>query len=99
MPDPTLARLRGRLPQGFERWVVALSPGERRGSAAAEWSGAIIAVEAGVVEVGCVIGASRTFKAGSLIALSCLPLAWLGNPGESETRLVCVRRSAVASSR
>ena len=95
--DATLARLRGPLPEGFERWVVVLSPGERRASGAAEWSGALVVIEAGEVEVGCVIGASRTFVAGSLLALSCLPIAWLANGGAEEARLVALRRSRVAS--
>jgi hypothetical protein len=95
--DATLARLRGPLPEGFERWVVALAPGETRPSGAAEWSGALALVEAGEIEVGCVIGATRTFSSGSLLALSCLPLAWLRNMGSGEARIVVVRRSRIGS--
>ncbi len=97
--DRTLARLRGPLPAGLERSELVLAPGVRRTSVAAEWSGVLILVDAGEVEVGCVIGASRIFGAGSILALSCLPLAWLANPGAEELRLVAVRRSRVASDR
>src|SRR5688500_17739056 len=103
MPQPadakTLARLHGPLPEGFERWVVTLAPGERRPSGAAEWTGALVMIDAGEVEVACVFGASQSFGVGSLLALSCLPLAALANQGTDEARLVAVRRSRVGSGR
>ena len=101
--DPRLDRIRtrvtGPLPRGFERRTVSLAPGELRASGAAEWSGALIVVDAGTVEVGCFAGASATFVAGDVLALSCLPLRWLRNPGADEALIVAIRRSTVASER
>lgn len=91
------ARVTGPLPQGFERWTMSLGPGERRPSGAAEWSGALIVVDAGTIEVGCFAGASATFVAGDVLALSCLPLRWLRNAGAEEARIIAIRRSQVAS--
>jgi hypothetical protein len=68
-----------------------------RVSGAAEWSGALIVVDAGTVEVGCFAGATARFGAGDVLALSCLPLRWLRNPGSDEARIVAVRRSAIGS--
>jgi hypothetical protein len=90
---------RGPLPDGFERWSVALAPGEARASRAAQWSGALIVVDAGHVEVGCFAGSRATFVAGDVLALSCLPLRWLRNAGPDEARIVAIRRSKVASNR
>ena len=95
--ERVLARVAGPLPSGFERWTVSLGPGERRASGAAEWSGALIVVDAGTIEVGCFAGASATFVAGDVLALSCLPLRWLRNAGSDEARIVAIRRSKVAS--
>jgi hypothetical protein len=91
------ARVTGPLPDGFERWIVSLSPGQVRVSSAAEWSGALIVVDAGTVEVGCFAGATTTFATGDVLALSCLPLRWLRNPGLDDARIVAVRRSTIAS--
>jgi hypothetical protein len=76
---------------------LSLSPGEVRPSEAAEWSGALIVVDAGTVEVGCFAGARATFVAGDVLALSCLPLRWLRNPAADEARIVAIHRSPVAS--
>lgn len=93
------ARVTGPLPDRFERWSVSLDPGQVRASAAAEWSGALVVVDAGTIEVGCFGGGTATFAAGDVLALSCLPLRWLRNPGTEVARIVAVRRSAVASDR
>ena len=97
--DRVRARVCGPLPRGFERWTVTLSPGEVRASGAAEWSGALIVVDAGTIEVGCFAGARATFVAGDLLALACLPLRWLRNPSADEARIVAIRRSTVGSDR
>jgi hypothetical protein len=95
--DRIRARVTGPLPPGFERWTVSLGPGEVRASGAAEWSGAMIVVDVGMVEVGCFAGATATFVAGDVLALSCLPLRWLRNPAADEARIVAIRRSTVGS--
>ena len=97
--DRVRALLRGPVAAGFEQWRLTLAPGETRPSGAAEWSGALVMVEEGAVEVGCIAGARQTFVADDILALSCLPLRWLRNPGTEVTRLVAVRRSALGSDR
>jgi hypothetical protein len=87
------------MPEGFERWGVTLGAGETRASDATEWSGALVMVDRGSVEVGCIAGATSTFVAGDVLALSCLPLRWLRNSGSDEARLVAVRRSRLRSKR
>jgi hypothetical protein len=76
-----------------------LGPGEIRASGPAEWSGALVVVDTGAIEVGCFAGASATFVAGDILALSCLPVRWLRNAGLDEARIIAVRRSTVASDR
>jgi hypothetical protein len=87
------AVLRPDLPPAFERWQVAIEPGEERTTNAAEWSDAVVLVQLGVVEVHCRAGAWRTFRAGDILALSCLPVIAVRNAGEVPATLVAVRRS------
>jgi hypothetical protein len=86
--------VRRRLPTGFERWNVTLAPGERRTTTAAEWAGALVLVQRGSLEVGCIAGGTATFKAGDMLCLGWLPLRWLRNPGDQPARLVAIRRAA-----
>ena len=97
--DPAASFQRGRLPDGFERWTVVVPRGARRRTSAAEWRGAIVLIERGTVEVGCLMGGRATFVAGDLLALGWLPLKWIRNAGSDEVRIVAVRRSPLASGR
>ena len=97
--DRIRARVSGPLPQAFERWTVHLSAAERRRTGPQEWSGALIVVDAGAVEVECSYGAVTTFVTGDVLALGCLPVRWLRNPGTSPARIVAIRRRRVASVR
>ena len=90
--DPTPRLLHGALPPALERWRVALAPGTERPTDAAEWAGALVVVESGRIEVGCMAGGHRTFVAGDMLALGWLPLSTLRNPGRETVRLVAVRR-------
>ena len=83
---------RRRLPDAFERWQLALAPGEARPTSAAEWAGAIVLVEQGRIEVECLAGGSRSFVAGDMLSLGWLPLRQLSNPGSERALLVAVRR-------
>jgi hypothetical protein len=86
------ALLRPSLPAGFIRWRLALGPGEERSTEEAEWADAIVLIESGVVEVHCRSGGWTTFRAGDLLALSCLPLRAIRNAGEEPAEVVAVRR-------
>lgn len=87
------AVLRPDLPPAFERWQVLLEPGEERLTDAAEWADAVVLIERGVIEVHCRAGGWLGFRAGDIMALSCLPLRAIRNPAERSAKLVAVRRS------
>jgi hypothetical protein len=53
-------------------------------------------VERGTVEVECDGGSRRSFAAGDLLALECLPVRALRNRGPEEVWLLAVRRHALA---
>jgi hypothetical protein len=93
--DRALAGLlaRSSVPPGFERWRSVLEPRSERATHPAEWAGALVLIESGVVEVTCRAGGQRTFRAGDLIALGWLPITRLRNPSDVVTRIVAVRRS------
>jgi hypothetical protein len=92
--DERLAALLARphLPPGFERWEVVLAAGSERPTSSAEWAGALILVESGVVEAVCLAGGHETFVEGDLVALGWLPVTRLRNPSAASTRIVAVRR-------
>jgi hypothetical protein len=93
-----LARLLRRhdLPPWFEGWHVELAPLEQRSTSAGEWTGAVVLVERGSLEVECEAGGRRIFGAGDILALGALPLRQLANRGASVTRLVAIRRTGRA---
>jgi hypothetical protein len=88
-----LARL--PLPPAFDRLRVTLEPGDARLTEPMEWTDCLVMVEHGTVEVECEGGARRSFAAGDLLALECLPVRALRNHGPDVVRLLAVRRHAV----
>lgn len=96
MTEPDAGWLtRSGLPAGFERWSVRIRPGTRRPTTAGEWAGALVLVERGTLEVGCLAGGRWPFRAGDLLALGWLPVVELRCGGDEEVRLVAVRRRRV----
>ena len=82
-----------RLGTGFERWTVTVPVGTERPTSAEEWTGAIVVVEGGAIEVVCRGGAGRTFGTGSYLCLSWLPVVRLRNPGAEVAILAAYRRA------
>ena len=80
------------LPAAFDRLRLTLGPGAARLTAARDWTDCLVLVEQGTVEVECEGGVRRTFVAGDMLALECLPVRALRNHGPDETRLLAVRR-------
>jgi hypothetical protein len=80
------------LPEGFERWEMTIPAGHSLPTAAEEWAGALVRVEAGTLEVHCAAGGSETFHAGDLLALGWLPITELHARGAGSVRVVAVRR-------
>ncbi len=83
---------RRQLPPPLARGVVVLAPGAERATTAAEWSGALVLVDAGTLEVECASGSCERFARGALLALGWLPVRTIRNPGPVPLRLVAVRR-------
>jgi hypothetical protein len=79
------AMTRVPLPPAFDRLRISLGPGVSRLTDAGDWSDCLVLVE-------CEGGSFRSFAAGDLLALECLPLRALHNRGSGEARLVAVRR-------
>jgi len=87
------ARLvRDDLPPTFHRWRVTIPPGSARPTRAQDWSGVLVLVEQGSLEVECMAGGRQTFRQGDMLALGWLPLRTLHNPGPSAAVLVATRR-------
>ena len=81
-----------RLAAGFECVRVTIPPGADHPTSADDWSGAIVVIEAGAIEVVCRGGARRSFGRGSFLALSWLPVVCLRNAGPAEAIVVGYRR-------
>jgi hypothetical protein len=77
----------------FELRTVVVAPGEARRYDAAEWRDAIVAVEAGAIELEGVSGSRRGFRRGDLLALDGVPLRALRNRGTQPAVLVSIARS------
>jgi hypothetical protein len=88
----TAALTRRPLPAAFERWRVELAAGAERPTRPADWVGALVLVEHGVLEVDCHAGGRRAFVQGDLLALGWLPATTLRNPGSLPTSILAVRR-------
>ena len=73
--------------------VVELPPGGERPYDAAEWTGALVIVVRGEVELECVDGDRPRFAGGAVLWLAGLPVRELRNPGSEPAVLVAVRRA------
>ncbi len=92
--DDLLSRLTAapRLPAAFVRRVTELAPGDSLGYDPRDWSGAIVVVREGVVELRLASGVRHTFVARDLLWLAGLDVTELHNPGLETAALVSVRR-------
>lgn len=93
----TLARV--PLPPAFDRLRITLEPGAGRLTEPMAWRDCLVLVEHGTVEVECEGGSRRSFAAGEMLALECLPVRALRNHGPAEARLLAVRRQALEGGR
>ena len=84
---------------GIERWAMDVPPAAEWLTSRAEWVGALVLVEQGVIELDCLAGGRCRYVAGDLIAPSWLPLTRMRNPGAEPARLVAVRREIPARPR
>ena len=68
----------------FRTRTVRLPPGGSRPNHEDEWRGALVVVDAGVIELRCAAGGSRRFGAGSVLWFTGLDLVLVCNPGEQD---------------
>ncbi|HEY7622753.1 MAG TPA: hypothetical protein VH834_23470 [Solirubrobacteraceae bacterium] len=81
-----------RLAPGFAVRVVVVGPGGRRAYDDAEWHGALVVVESGVVVLEPRTGHPYRFGPGDVLWLQGLDLRALHNPGSEPAVLVAVAR-------
>lgn len=79
-------------PLVFETRHVRIPAGVVRAYDPAEWRGALIVVERGVIELECLCGARGTFVAGDVLYLDRLPLRRLRNRTAASVILSATRR-------
>ena len=77
---------------GFEVRRVAVAPGRSRAYDEAEWSGALVLVARGRIELESLSGARRIFEAGAALWLVGLPLRALHNHGREPAVIVALTR-------
>ena len=80
----------------FARRTVVLEPGESRRSHDAEWSGALVLLVQGDVDLECAAGGRRRFHAGAVLWLSGIAIRVLHNVGIDAAVLVAVTRAPPA---
>ena len=71
---------------------MAVAPGRSRAYDEAGWSGALVVVARGRVELEGLSGARRTFEAGAALWLVGLPLRALHNHGREPALMVAFTR-------
>jgi hypothetical protein len=80
------------VPPSFCARRVVVAAGEARPYDEADWAGAIVVVERGVVEFECARGSRRRFGRGSVLWLQGLPLRTLHACGHDALVLLAVSR-------
>jgi hypothetical protein len=76
----------------FTARVVTICPGDARPYDPEEWSGALVGVARGEVELECPGGGRARFGRGDLLWLAPLALSALRNPGPEAVVLVVVAK-------
>ena len=82
----------------FRRRVVTIAPGETVPFVEADWTGALVVIERGDVDLCCTRGGRRRFGASAILVLAGLSLASLHNPGVDDVVLVSLSRAAPSPS-
>ena len=71
---------------------MTIPAGVDRPTSADEWTGALVVVEQGAIEVVCRGGARRAFGRGSFLSLSWLPVVCLCSRGAEDAIIAGYRR-------
>ncbi|WP_232665744.1 hypothetical protein [Pseudonocardia sp. TRM90224] len=86
--------LPARAGRAFRLREVTLPPGDWQAVVEDEWLGTMIVVQCGEVELHCLRGGQRSFRAGAVLWFEGLGLRAMHNPGECDTVLVAFARRA-----
>jgi hypothetical protein len=81
------------LPAPFRVRVVVLLPGTAKAYDASEWTGELVVLESGRLELECNRRRRRALPAGAVFWLQGLPLRALHNPGTLPAVLSAVSRA------
>lgn len=93
MTDGLLRTLtRNDVPAGVVRWRLSIPAQAEHATDPDQWSGALVLIERGALDVECMAGGSRRFAAGDMLAFDWLPIRLLRNRGDEECRLLAIRR-------
>ncbi|MEJ3653695.1 cupin domain-containing protein [Actinomycetes bacterium KLBMP 9759] len=92
--DDDELHLPARQGRAFRLREVTLPPGDWQPVVEDEWLGAMIVVQCGEVELHCLRGGQRNFRAGAVLWFEGLGLRAMHNPGECDTVLVAFARRA-----
>jgi hypothetical protein len=90
-PEPAVTFVGRQLPDLLHVELSTIACGEARTFVDAEWRGALVVVERGVLELECIAGQRARFEQGAVLWLDGLPLRTLRGGGEP-TLLSAVRR-------
>ena len=71
---------------------MAVAPGDTRAYDAAEWSGALVVVEHGRIELEATGGSRRMFERGAVLWLAGVPLRAVHNHGPERAVMVAFTR-------
>lgn len=74
------------------RWTT-IDPGAETPYMPSDWTGALVVVEEGDIEIECLNGVTQRFSEGAVIVLDSLPIRALRNPGHQPALLVAVSRT------
>jgi hypothetical protein len=87
-PPPSWAELR----------LLAIAPGGQRAYDQFEWTGALVVVEHGEVELESLDGCRWPFKRGDVLCLTSVPLRAVHNPGPNVAVLSALARRGLPPS-
>jgi quercetin dioxygenase-like cupin family protein len=85
----------------FDVREVVIAAGDELPYDRADWDDALVVVDAGEIELECVLGGRARFQLGDILCLAGLSLRTLRNPGDEPALLVAVtrRRRTIATRR
>ena len=91
--DQALHFLDTPLPGGFQRRSITLPEGQELPYVAEEWTGALVVLKAGEIEVECKRGTRMRFLEGDVLWMAGMPLRSFRSVGPGPALVVAVART------